>query len=197
MRICIFLGSRIGEQPEYRAAAHKAGECLAARRIGVVYGGASIGLMGELALSARKHGGEVFGVIPTNIAEVEIPADQITRLIYTDTLAERERIMFEMADAFLALPGGIGTMEEVFTVIAWNTLKYHQKPIGFLNTCGFYDKFMDLLNFQCKQGFVSPNCIEELLIDRCVDRLVAALIEKSAGWKAANLETDQKPARPA
>ncbi len=178
MRICIFLGSRIGGLPVYRTAVREVAEYLATRKIGIVYGGASIGLMGELALSATAHGGEVFGVIPTAIAEVEIPADQITELIYTDTLAEREHIMFEMSDAFLALPGGIGTMEEVFTVMAWNTLKYHQKPIGFLNTCGFYDKFIELLNFQCRQGFLSSNCIEELLIDQHIDRLVPALIKK-------------------
>ena len=178
MRICLFLGSKLGINAKYSEVARELGQCLASRKIGIVYGGASIGLMGELARSAFNAGGEVIGVIPHNIAEVEIPPTEVSQLIHTKTLAKREKIMFELSDGFIALPGGIGTLEEIFTVLAWNALRYHDKPVGLLNSCGYYDKFIEMMQFQCDEGFISPTWTDQFVISSAVDDLVLELTEK-------------------
>ena len=176
MRICVFLGSKFGKRTQYLEAAKSLGEYLASKNIGVVYGGASIGLMGEMAYAASKAGGEVIGVIPNNIAEVEIPPEDITRMIYTKTLAKREKIMFELSDGFIALPGGIGTLEEVFTVMAWNALQYHDKPIGLLNAGGYYNKLVELLHFQRDEGFIPQAWVDQLVVSDDIEFLVENIL---------------------
>ncbi len=175
MRICVFLGSKFGNRPEYAQQAKLLGEYLATSNIGLVYGGASVGLMGEVARSAIAAGGEVIGVIPHRIADLEIAADFISDLRYVDTLEERERLMFEHSDAFIALPGGVGTLEELFTAVTWNILKYHDKPVGLLNTCNYYDRLFDMLKFQCAEGFIPNNWLEPLVLEENIEILVEKL----------------------
>ncbi len=179
MRICVFLGSKFGKRTQYLEAAKSMGEYLASKNIGVVYGGASIGLMGELAHAASNAGGEVIGVIPNNIAEIEIPPKTITRLIHTKTLAKREKIMFDLSDGFIALPGGIGTIEEVVTAMTWNALKYHNKPIGLLNTSGYFNKFVDLLQFQRDEGFLPQYGLDQLVVSNSIPTLVEEILQQA------------------
>ena len=176
MKFCVFLGSSSGCDVQYAAAARKLGNHLALSGIGLVYGGASIGLMGELARSCTDAGGDVIGIIPERIAEIEMKAEFISELIYVDTLAEREELMFQYSDGFIAIPGGVGTLEEIFTVSTWNALKYHDKPLGMLNTNRYYDGLLDFLKFQSEQGFVSQNWIDSLIVDERVTRLVERMV---------------------
>ncbi len=175
MRICVFLGSKHGNRPEYAEQARKLGNFLAHSNIGLVYGGASVGLMGEVAKAAVDAGGEVIGVIPHRIAELEIAAQFITDLKFVDTLEERERLMFEFSNGFIALPGGVGTLEEFFTAYTWNILKYHDKPVGLLNTCGYYDRLLEMLQFQCNEGFIPSTWLDPLLIEENAEVLVSKI----------------------
>jgi len=183
MRICVFLGSKKGLRPEYVDAAVYFGQCLARDNIGLVYGGASVGLMGEVARATVEAGGEVIGVIPHRIAELEIAADFIPDLHYVDTLEEREKLMFELSDGFVAIPGGVGTLEELFTALTWNILKYHNKPIGLLNTCGYYDKLMELLHFQSNEGFIPINWIDSLIVEEDVEALIRSVCVTSTSYQ--------------
>ena len=176
MRICVFLGSQKGNRPEYVEAARAMGKYLASENIGLVYGGASIGLMGELARAATAAKGEVIGIIPNVITKIEIPASEITELIYVDTLEERETLMFNKSDAFIALPGGIGTLEEIYTVQSWNAMKFHDKTLGLLNISGYYNTFLQLLEHQCNEGFVSRKWIDNMIISNSVELLVDSLV---------------------
>jgi len=172
VRICVFLGSKFGNQPTYREQARKLGAHLAASKIGLVYGGASVGLMGEVARACIATDGEVIGVIPHRLAELEIAADFISEIKYVDTLEERERLMFNLSDGFVALPGGIGTLEEFFTAYTWNILQYHDKPIGLLNTCGYYDRLFELLDFQCQEGFIPADWLKPLILEENINMLI-------------------------
>ena len=175
MRICVFLGSQKGNRPEYAEQARKLGRYLANSNIGLTYGGATVGLMGELAKSATESGGEVLGVIPHRLADLEIAAEFISDLRYVDTLEQRELLMFESSDAFIALPGGVGTLEEFFTAYTWNILRYHNKPVGLLNTCGYYDKFLELLDFQRAEGFIPTRWLDMLIVEEDIETLVKTL----------------------
>ncbi len=176
MQICVFLGSSPGQCEQYLADARKMGRYLASRNIGLVFGGASIGLMGELARAATEAGGTVTGVIPKQILNIEIPEESVSELIHVDTLAEREHIMFERSDAFIALPGGFGTLEELFTVLVWNMLQYHDKPVGMLNSAGYYEIFKQLLTHQQQQGFVSQGWVDSIVIRDDVESLVDSIV---------------------
>ncbi len=178
MRICIFLGSQKGQREQYIHAAQRMGRYLASKNIGIVYGGASIGLMGELARSASSANGEVIGIIPRVIVDIEIPESDVSEMHYVDTLEERERLMFSLSDGFIALPGGIGTLEELFTALVWNALKYHNKPIGLLNTCGYYDGLQEFLKFQNREGFVSDQILNSIIIEEEIEALVNSLISR-------------------
>ncbi len=175
MRICVFLGSQRGNRPEYSEQAQYLGRYLAESGIGLVYGGASVGLMGDLARAAMDAGGEVIGVIPHRIAELEIGAEFITDLRYVETLEERENLMFELSDGFIAIPGGVGTLEELFTAFTWNVLRYHGKPVGLLNTDGYYDRLLELLRFQCDEGFIPAYWLGFLIVEEDVEALVGSI----------------------
>ena len=178
MQICVFLGSQLGQREQYQIDARKMGEYLASKNIGVVYGGASIGLMGELARSTSESGGTVTGVIPRRIMKFEIPESNVSEMLYVDTLEERENIMFERSAAFIALPGGFGTLEELFTVLVWNMLGYHNKPVGMLNSDGYYEPFRELINHQQREGFVSQAWVDSIIIRDDVESLVDEIISK-------------------
>ncbi len=176
--ICVFCGSSPGKQAEYVDAAQRTGTTLAGRGLRLVYGGGSVGLMGTVANATLAAGGQATGVIPESLYNAEVGHEGLTELeIFCDMHARTAR-MATLSDAFLALPGGIGTFEELFEVWTWAQLGYHDKPIGLLNVAHFYDPLLDFLSHTLEQGFIRPSCRELLLVDtdpaRLVDRLTAA-----------------------
>src|SRR6186997_2172810 len=141
-RVCVYCGSNFGSDPAFQAAAAAVGRLLAEQGRGLVYGGGSVGLMGVVADAVLAGGGEVIGVIPRKLVLLEVEHRGLTKLIETDTMHERKRLMMEHADGFLVLPGGYGTLEELFEVIAWLQLGFHKKPVGVLNVSGYYDALL-------------------------------------------------------
>ena len=152
--LCVFCGSSPGLRPAYRAAASDLGKLLAKRRVTLVYGGGNIGLMGTVADSCMAAGGEVVGVIPKALLDKEHGHRGITRLEVVANMHERKARMAELADGFLALPGGIGTVEELFEVMTWSQLGIHSKPIALVNVAGFFDPLLALLDHTIAEGFV-------------------------------------------
>lgn len=164
-RVCIFCGSSFGANPEYQNAAESFARLLATNGIGVVYGGASVGLMGAVADAALAAGGEVIGVLPHSMMAREIGHNGLTELHLVDTLHERKAMMAELSDAFVALPGGLGTFEEIFEVASWAQIGLHKKPCAFLNTNGFYDGLLTFLETSVAEGFVRPESQALLLAE--------------------------------
>ena len=154
--LCVFCASADGAQPAYRKAALELGALLAQRGVGLVYGGATSGLMGAVADAALAAGGRVIGVIPHVLVDKEVSHHGCTELHVVDTMHTRKALMGERADAFLVLPGGYGTLEELFEVLAWQTLRLHNKPICLLNTAGFYDSMLLFLNHCQTEGVLRP-----------------------------------------
>ena len=173
--ICVFCGSNAGVTPVYAEAATALGETLARQDIRVVYGGGSVGLMGALASAAMRAGGEVIGVIPAALDRREIADRSITELHVVQTMHERKALMAELSDAFIALPGGYGTFEELFEVVTWAQLGIHQKPIGLLNVAGYYDPLLAFLAHAVETGFLRPQHLDLLVhadaIDALLDRM--------------------------
>jgi len=155
-RICVFCGASPGVAPEYLDLARSVGRELAERGIGVVYGGGRVGLMGALADAARAAGGEVIGVIPQGLVDRELAHPGLTELRIVDTLHERKAVMSELADAFIALPGGLGTLEELAEVASWAQLQLHAKPVGLLEVDGFWASLRTWLDHAVAEGFVLP-----------------------------------------
>ncbi|PPE65865.1 TIGR00730 family Rossman fold protein [Caldimonas caldifontis] len=154
--LCVYCGSRDGKHPAYVRAADAVGRCLARQGGRLVYGGGRVGLMGVVADAVLAEGGEVVGVIPQTLMDREVGHPGLTELHVVQTMHERKRLMAERADAFLALPGGIGTFEELFEVWTWRQLGYHDKPVGLLNVQGYYDGLLGFLGHTVAQGFLSP-----------------------------------------
>lgn len=154
MRVCVFCGSSFGGRPEYSAAARALGRQLAERGMGLVYGGASVGLMGVVADAALAAGGEVIGVIPRSMVEREIAHAGLSELRVVTSMHERKATMAELADAFVALPGGIGTLEELFEVWTWAQLGLHRKPVALLDVAGFYEPLAAFLDRAVNERFV-------------------------------------------
>jgi len=153
-RICVFCGSAFGERPAYRAAAKEVGRLLAEKGIGLVYGGASVGLMGAVADAALSAGGEVIGVIPKSLVDRELAHPGLTKLHVVPTMHARKAMMAELSDAFLALPGGLGTFEEFFETWTWNILGLQRKAFGLLNTEGYYAPLIAALDHAEREGFI-------------------------------------------
>jgi uncharacterized protein (TIGR00730 family) len=147
----------MGARPEYAAAAAELGTTMAAQGIALIYGGAKVGLMGTVADAVLVGGGQVVGVIPQVLVEYEVAHQGITELHIVDTMHTRKAMMGERAGAFLILPGGYGTFEEMFEVLAWQTLKLHNKPVVLLNTAGFYDKLLEFLDVCDREGVLRGN----------------------------------------
>lgn len=156
MRYCVFCGSNMGRRPAYEAAAKALGAALAARNIGLVYGGASVGLMGTVADAALNAGGEVIGVLPQALKDKELAHPSLTELKIVGSMHERKATMAELSDGFIALPGGAGTLEETFEIWTWAQLGMHQKPVGLLNVEGFYDQLQAFLDHVAAEAFMKP-----------------------------------------
>lgn len=154
--ICVFCGSRPGARPEYLAQARRLGEVLAERGLRLVYGGSSVGLMAALADAARARGGEVVGVIPRNLVEREIAHLGLTELRVVETMHERKALMAQLSDAFVAMPGGFGTWDELFEIVTWAQLGLHHKPAGLLNVAGYFEPMLEMIRRAVAEGFVTP-----------------------------------------
>ena len=154
--LAVFCASAMGSQPVYRTAAEDLGRTLAQRGIGLIYGGSDVGLMHAVASSCLSNGGRVVGVIPEVLVDLEVAHHGITELHVVDTMHTRKRLMGDKADAFLILPGGFGTMEEMFEVLAWQTLGLHHKRIVLLNIAGFYDALLAWLDHAVAEGMLRP-----------------------------------------
>lgn len=162
--VCVFCASALGARAEYRDAAAQVGRLLAERGIDLVYGGATAGLMGAVADAAIAGGGRVVGVIPHVLVDKEVSHHGCTELHVVDTMHTRKALMGERADAFVILPGGYGTFEELFEVLAWQTLRLHNKPMCLLNTAGFYDGMLQFLDHCVAEGVLKPQARNILLV---------------------------------
>jgi len=174
-RICVFCGSSPGRHPDYREAAIAFGRALARSGIGLVYGGASIGLMGAVADAVREGGGEVIGVIPRSLVDLEVAHTGLDDLRVVGSMHERKALMATLSDAFVALPGGIGTLEEIFEVWTWAQLGSHAKPCAFLNVRGFYGGLLQFLDHVVAEEFLKPVHRDMVLVERDPDALIEAV----------------------
>jgi uncharacterized protein (TIGR00730 family) len=172
--ICVFCGSSPGARPSYADAARRLGQTLAASGIGLVYGGAHVGLMGMVADAVMSGGGSVIGVIPHALEEREIAHTGITELRVVGSMHERKATMADLADAFIALPGGMGTMEELFEVLTWAQLGMHGKPCGLLDVEGFFDSLRGFLDHMVRERFLHPAYRDMVLVDTDPARLLSA-----------------------
>lgn len=175
LNIAVFCASASGADPAYQKAADDLGLALAARDIGIIYGGAKVGLMCAVAESTLAHGGRVVGVIPEVLVDLEVAHQGITELHIVDTMHTRKALMGEKSDAFIVMPGGFGTLEEMFEVLAWQTLKLHTKPILLLNINGFYDQLLAFLDHAVAQGMLKEKSREILLVANSVEEAVIVL----------------------
>ncbi len=154
-RVCVYCGSSDGKKDAYKAAARELGRAMLEKGLGLVYGGAQIGIMGEIANTVMDGGGEVIGIMPKSLADREIYHTGLTRLEIVDSMHERKAMMAELSDGFIALPGGLGTIEEIFEVLTWAQLGFHRKPCALLNAIGYYDNLCAFLNHTVIEGFVN------------------------------------------
>jgi len=173
--ITVFCGSRYGNSARYREGAVQLGRELARRNLTLVYGGAHAGLMGALADAALEAGGQVIGIIPTFLRDREIAHGNLTKLVIVENMHERKRQMGKLADGFIVLPGGLGTMEEFFEVFSWHYIGLHRKPCGILNIDGYYDPLLALLDHMTEQAFMPPDTRRALIVDDDAARLLDKL----------------------
>ena len=178
--ICVFCGSSQGTDPEILHQAQILGEQLARQKISLVYGGSRLGIMGRVAAATLSANGKVVGIIPQFLKSKEVVHTGLDQLITTETMHERKMLMQEHSDGFIALPGGFGTLEELFEIITWAQLGLHHKPIGLLNINGFYDDLINLLKKMQTTGFLKPENFELLLVETSVDALLKKMREYSA-----------------
>jgi len=174
-RVCIFCGSNAGSLPAFADAARKTGRLLGDRGVGLVYGGGRVGLMGILADAAVAAGSEVIGVIPQALARKEIAHFALKDLRVVGTMHERKALMAELADAFIALPGGFGTLEEFCEILTWGQLDFHQKPHGLLNVAGFFDPLLAFFDHAVERNFIRPEHRQLVLAESESGRLLDAL----------------------
>ncbi len=170
--ICVFCGSSTGNDSLIIEQAQELGVVLANNKIALVYGAAKIGIMGIVAQAVLEHQGKVIGIIPEFLKTKEVVHSGLTQLITTQTMHDRKMMMQEKSDAFIALPGGIGTLEELFEIFTWLQLGLHQKPIGLLNSNGYYDALLSMLQTMVKKGFVSHEALKLLLVSTSVEGLL-------------------------
>ena len=184
--ICVYCGSSSAVRPAFRGAAREVGRVLARRGLGLVYGGGSVGLMDEVATGALEGGAPVIGVIPEKLLALELGRADLTELRVVPDMHARKKTMADLSDAFVALPGGYGTLEELFEAVTWTQLNYHRKPVGILNVDGYYDALITFLERAAAEGFVRPMHTGLVLVDtdpdRLLDRLAVAVIPTLDQW---------------
>ncbi len=191
--VCVFCGSSPGSRPIYVEAAQEVGRLLASRSWSLVYGGGRVGLMGRVAESTLAAGGKVYGVIPDFLNSKEIAHEGVTHLEVVDTMHRRKARMEELADAFLALPGGFGTYEELMEIITWGQLGLHRKPIGVLNLSGYYDPMLAQIDLGIREGFIKPE-YRELIVSattpaEVLDKLANQQVPQFKRWVDTPLKT--------
>lgn len=186
--VCVYCGSRVGGRQAYGDVAASLGQGLAARGMRVVYGGGRVGLMGVLADAALAAGGEVVGVIPEHLFRVEVGHEQLSELHVVANMHERKHKMFELSDAFVVLPGGIGTLDETFEIVTWKQLKLHDRPILLLNQDRYWQPFLDLVDQIVGQDFAAPAIRDLFGVVDGLDGLFAALAEAPAPRRPAHPE---------
>lgn len=169
--LCVYCGSSPGENPAYVAAAEELGRALAERDVALVFGGGEVGMMGAVASATLDAGGEAYGVIPEALAEREHAHDGLTELEVVESMHARKARMAELADGFVALPGGFGTLEEIIEVLTWAQLGFHQSPCGFLNVAGYFDDLLSFFDHQREEGFVSDTHREMVVVADSVEDL--------------------------
>jgi hypothetical protein len=179
-RLAVYCGSAPGSQPVFADAARATAQAMARRGVELVYGGGRLGLMGLIADSVLELGGQVYGVIPAALIELEVAHEGVTELHRVETMHERKAKMTELADAFLALPGGIGTLDELFEAWSWNALGYHAKPFCLLNVEGFWDGLIEFIDHATASGFLSQQRRNQLLVAATPDEALELLDEAAA-----------------
>ena len=189
-RICVYCGSAVGASSVYVRMAEKLAIELVKRNIELVYGGAQVGVMGSIANSVLAAGGSVIGVLPVGLFRTEVPHDGLTQLIEVSSLHERKAKMAEISDAFIALPGGLGTLEELFEILTWAQLGLHKNPVGILNVNGFYDKMLDYLDHAVAEKFIRLQHREMILVDADIESMFEKFsqYEPPIGQKWVDLE---------
>ena len=173
--VCIFCGAKTGRTPEYAELARECGRAIGLRGWQLVYGGGSIGLMGEAAAAALAAGGEVVGVIPELLMRRELGKHDVTRLEVVPDMATRKERMVELSDAFIALPGGLGTLDELFEVMTLRQIGFHHKPVGLLNRDGYFDRLLAMCAGFVDEGFVHPRDLDYLVVEDSIEPLLERL----------------------
>lgn len=173
--LCVLCGSHEGNDPAYRRAAVRLGQLMAKRGVRLVYGAGSIGLMGVIADAVIDAGGEVIGVIPDFLVRYEVGHSRLTDLVITDSMHERKRRMFEMADAFVVLPGGLGTLDETFEIVTWKQLRLHDSPIIILDVNGYWSPLLALVHATIRGGFAHPAIAELIAVAETPEQLFEML----------------------
>ena len=192
--ICVYCGSSPGRNPDYAEAAQQLGKAMADAEIGLVYGGGSIGLMGEIARSVLDHGGYVTGIIPEFLSDREIMLTEVQELIITHSMHERKQVMFERSDAFVALPGGIGTLEELVEQLTWSQLGQHTKPVILADVNSFWSPFLVLIDHMRREAFIRPPYEVHLTAVKDVKDIVPvaeSLVAKAAEIADGKLSPEQ------
>ena len=192
--VLVFCGSSPGARPEYRAAAEQLGERLAQRGLELVYGGARVGLMGAVADATLAGGGSAIGVIPQRLLEAEVAHAGLSKLHVVETMHERKALMSELADAVIALPGGTGTLDELFELFTWSQLGLHRMPLGVLNVCGYWDGLLAFLHHAVDERFVRAEHLASLIVGvdsgALLDALAAAAARPGASEVAKWLDRE-------
>ncbi|MCU1352914.1 MAG: putative lysine decarboxylase [Acidimicrobiales bacterium] len=183
-RLCVFCGSSRGADPAYAAAARDLGEELVARDLGLVYGGGHVGLMGQVADAVMAAGGEVIGVIPQHLVDLEVGHTAITDLRVVSSMHERKKLMADLSGAFVALPGGVGTFEELFEMLTWTQLGIHAKPVGLLDVAGYYAPLLAFLDHAVQEGFIRPQ--HRSMLHHGTDPHL--LLDVLSGWQPDRVE---------
>ncbi len=173
--VCVFCGSNTGKGEVYSAAARALAEAIARRGARLIYGGGSIGLMGVLGEAALAAGANVIGVTPRRLLEREVVHKGLTELRVVETMTERKALMAELSDAFIALPGGLGTLDELFEMLTWNQLGFHRKPCGLLDAGTYFERLMAFLDHAVNERFVTPEHRSMLMVERDADKLLGRL----------------------
>ena len=190
--ICVFCGSSMGRRPDYEEAAAETGRAIARSGRRLVYGGAKVGLMGVVADAALAEGGEVIGVLPVALEKKELAHEGLSALHVVSSMHERKAMMADLSDGFIVLPGGAGTMEELFEIWTWGQLGHHQKPCALFNAAGYYDKLIEFLNHAVNEGFMRQPYRDMLIVDNQAEPLLAKVRDYTPPSVAKWVKTGQR-----